>query len=56
MPHTTEKQKVPTEPFGVRVPKPLLHRVEAKRLELGLADRNAAIVKALTEWVEKEAA
>jgi hypothetical protein len=56
MPAHTEKKKVPSAPFGVRVPKPLLHRVEAKRIELGLADRNAAVVRALTEWVEREAA
>jgi metal-responsive CopG/Arc/MetJ family transcriptional regulator len=52
MPRTNEMQKVPTEPFGVRVPKPLLHRVEAKRIERGLRHRNDAIIEALRMWVD----
>jgi metal-responsive CopG/Arc/MetJ family transcriptional regulator len=52
MPRTTQTQKVPTEPFGVRVPVPLLHRVEAKRIERGLTHRNDAIIEALRMWVE----
>jgi tryptophan synthase beta subunit len=58
MPRTNGTQKVPTKPFGVRVPQPLLHRVEAKRIERGMAFLNDAVNEALQQWVEadKEAA
>jgi hypothetical protein len=53
MPAHDGTKRIPTEPFGVRVPVPLLHRFEAMRIERGFRFRNDAIIAAMQEWIEQ---